>query len=78
MDIVLPKLSDEDSTEAVVNQWLAAEGDVVDADQDLVEVLTDKVALTLPSPAAGRLAEIRAPVGKKVAFGDVLGTISGR
>ena len=76
VEVTLPQLSDEEDARATVNQWLVGEGEEVHADQDLVEVLTDKVAFTLPSPAGGRLTAVRAAVGAKVAFGDVLGVIS--
>ena len=75
IEVTLPNLSDEEDARATLNQWLVAEGEEVAEDQDLVEVLTDKVALTLPSPASGRLVSIAAPEGSDVAFGDVLGVI---
>ena len=67
-EVVLPKLSDEEDARATLNQWLVAEGDPVAPEQDLVEVLTDKVALTLPAPVGGRLTSIRVPEGVQVAF----------
>ena len=75
IEVTLPNLSDEEDARATLNQWLVAEGEEVVEDEDLLEVLTDKVALTLPAPASGRLILIRAPTGSEVAFGDVLGVI---
>ncbi len=75
IEVTLPNLSDEEDARATLNQWLVAEGEQVVEDEDLLEVLTDKVALTLPAPASGRLILIRAPTGSEVAFGDVLGVI---
>ena len=76
IEIILPKLSDDEAATARVNQWLVTEGQSVAIDDDLVEVLTDKVAFTLPSPADGTLNAIRAAVGREVRFGDCLGVIS--
>ena len=76
VQVTLPKLSDEEDARATLNQWLVAVGETVAEDQDLVEVLTDKAALTLPSPATGRLVSISIPEGHEITFGDVLGVIA--
>ena len=41
-------------------------------DQSLLEVETDKVALEIPSPAAGSLTEILIPEGETVPVGTLL------
>ncbi len=51
--IVLPDM--ESVTEGVVVEWRVAVGDVVAAEQIVVEVSTDKVDLEVPAPAAGTL-----------------------
>ena len=68
--------SEEKGATAVLNQWLVKEGAQVACDEDLVEVVTDKVALTLPSPAAGLLTAIRRQQGETVSFGDLLAVIT--
>ncbi|MFU8888290.1 MAG: biotin/lipoyl-containing protein, partial [Trueperaceae bacterium] len=73
-DVRLPELA-ESVVEGEVLKWLVAVGDAVVVDQPLVEVMTDKVTVELPSPLAGVLAEIVAPEGAVVPVGAVLGRI---
>ena len=49
MDIVLPQLG-ESITEAIIGKWMVAEGDDIEKYQSLVEVITDKVNIDMPSP----------------------------
>jgi 2-oxoglutarate dehydrogenase E2 component (dihydrolipoamide succinyltransferase) len=73
-EIVVPTLG-ESVTEATVARWLKKPGDVVDVDDPLVELETDKVTLEVNAPAAGALSEIVAPEGSNVSVGGVLGRI---
>ncbi len=67
----LPDLG-EGLTEAEVVNWMVKEGDVVKEDQPLVEVLTDKAAMEIPSPKAGKIAKLHAKAGDKVKVGALL------
>jgi len=58
--------------EGEIVKWLVKEGDVVEEDQPLVEVMTDKATVELPSPVAGTILEIRAKEGEVVQVGSVL------
>ncbi|MFO8149018.1 MAG: biotin/lipoyl-containing protein, partial [Trueperaceae bacterium] len=73
-DVKLPELA-ESVVEGEVLKWLVAVGDAIVVDQPLVEVMTDKVTVELPSPLAGVLAEIVAAEGAVVAVGGVLARI---
>lgn len=53
-ELVLPELA-ESVVEGEIVKWLVAEGGWVAQDQPLVEVMTDKVTVELPSPFAGTL-----------------------
>lgn len=64
-EVLLPELA-ESVVEGEILKWLVSEGDVVAKDQPLVEVMTDKVTVELPSPFAGVL------VKKLVGEGDVV------
>jgi pyruvate/2-oxoglutarate dehydrogenase complex dihydrolipoamide acyltransferase (E2) component len=67
----LPDLG-EGLTEGEVARWLVSEGDEVTEDQPLVEIQTDKTTVEIPSPAAGRVAQILVEEGKVVPVGTVL------
>lgn len=53
-ELVLPELA-ESVVEGEIVKWLVAEGEQVAQDQPVVEVMTDKVTVELPSPFAGVL-----------------------
>ena len=73
--ILVPVLG-ESITEATVSKWLKNEGDVVDADEPIVELETDKVNLEVPSPISGVLTKINSKDGSTVEVGALLGTVS--
>jgi len=62
----------EGLAEAEVAKWLVAVGDRVTEDQAVVEMMTDKATVELPSPAAGVVAEQLAAEGDVVKTGAVL------
>jgi len=62
----------EGVVEAEVLAWRVAEGDVVREDQVLVELLTDKAEIEIPSPRAGRVHRLHFEVGETARVGDVL------
>lgn len=74
MEIVLPQLA-ESITEAIIGKWLAVEGQEIDKYQPLVEVITDKVNVEMPSPVSGRLVKIIAAEGETILVGSVLADI---
>src|SRR5665213_625091 len=74
-DIRVPTLG-ESVTEATVGQWFKKVGDVVKADEPLVELETDKVTLEVPAPAAGVIAAIDVKDGATVGIGALLGSIN--
>jgi pyruvate dehydrogenase E2 component (dihydrolipoyllysine-residue acetyltransferase) len=67
----LPDLG-EGLTEGEVSRWLVSVGDEVAEDQPLVEIQTDKTTVEIPSPAAGKVAQILVDEGKVVPVGTVL------
>ena len=74
-EIRVPTLG-ESVSEATIGKWFKKPGDVVKADEPLVELETDKVTLEVNAPAAGVLAEITARDGETVAPGALLGQIT--
>ncbi|MCY0886487.1 MAG: 2-oxoglutarate dehydrogenase complex dihydrolipoyllysine-residue succinyltransferase [Firmicutes bacterium] len=73
--VVVPELG-ESVTEAVVGNWLKAVGEPVAAGEELVELETDKVNLTVTAETAGVLAAVLRQPGETVPVGAVLGEIA--
>ncbi|MGZ3611510.1 MAG: dihydrolipoamide acetyltransferase family protein [Ktedonobacteraceae bacterium] len=67
----LPDLG-EGMQEAEVVEWLVKAGDTLKLDQTMLKVETDKAIVEIPSPVAGRVAEIRVQDGQVAKVGDVL------
>lgn len=74
-DVLIPALG-ESVTEASVGQWLKQVGDRVAADEPIVSLETDKVAVEVPAPVAGVLAEQLAKVGDTVEVGALIARIA--
>jgi 2-oxoisovalerate dehydrogenase E2 component (dihydrolipoyl transacylase) len=62
----------EGTVEAEIVAWHTAPGAVVAEDQIIVEVMTDKAAVEVPSPVSGRVVSITGAPGEKVAVGSPL------
>lgn len=54
----------EGVVEAEIQQWFVAPGDEVQEDQPLVEVMTDKATVVIPSPRRGRVLRLHWKVGE--------------
>ncbi len=74
-EIRVPTLG-ESVSEATIGKWFKKVGDLVKADEPLVELETDKVTLEVNAPASGVLAEIVAVDGTTVGVGALLGQIA--
>ncbi|MCV7231352.1 2-oxoglutarate dehydrogenase, E2 component, dihydrolipoamide succinyltransferase [Mycobacterium branderi] len=72
--VLMPELG-ESVTEGTVTRWLKKVGDVVEVDEPLVEVSTDKVDTEIPSPVAGTLVSITADEDVTVSVGGELARI---
>ncbi len=62
----------EGMEEAEIVRWLVAPGDVVSADQIVLEIQTDKALVEIPSPAAGTIEELSVETGAMAKVGTVL------
>jgi 2-oxoglutarate dehydrogenase E2 component (dihydrolipoamide succinyltransferase) len=74
VNIVMPAAG-ESVTSGVILKWLKQPGDFIKRDEEVVEIETDKVTLSVPSPAAGVLGALVAKPGETVAVGQVLAAI---
>jgi len=66
--IKMPRLG-ESVAEGTIGSWLKNEGDWVERDESLAEIITDKINAELPSPVAGRLSKILVKVDETVPVG---------
>ncbi len=71
-EVTLPDLGEDANDGAAVSHWLVEPGAEVAEGDELIELTTDKAAFSVPSPAAGRLAERLVNEGDQVKSGDVL------
>jgi 2-oxoisovalerate dehydrogenase E2 component (dihydrolipoyl transacylase) len=71
MDFKLPELG-EGVYEAELVAWLVKPGDTVKRGQNLVEVMTDKATMEVPSPFAGTVTALRAEPGQTIKVGDTV------
>src|SRR5512134_2578 len=74
-NVVMPQMG-ESIAEGTIVRWIKKVGDEVDRDEPLFEISTDKVDAEIPSPVAGRLAEIRVKEGETVPVESVVAVIA--
>ncbi len=71
LEIRVPALP-ESVADATLLAWHKKPGDAVNADENLVDLETDKVVLEVPAPRSGVLTEVRFKEGDTVQADDVL------
>jgi 2-oxoglutarate dehydrogenase E2 component (dihydrolipoamide succinyltransferase) len=74
IEVELPSLG-ESVFEGTVARWLVSEGEMVEVDQPIVEVTTDKVDAEIPAPSAGVIEQILVSEGDVIEVGTVLARI---
>jgi pyruvate dehydrogenase E2 component (dihydrolipoamide acetyltransferase) len=74
IELKLPDVG-EGIAEGEVVRWLVAEGAQVKEDDPLVEILTDKANVEIPSPVTGTVVKILAAPGQIVKVGELLALI---
>lgn len=74
-NIIMPKLG-ESVEEATITKWFVAVGDMIEEDQPIVELATDKVDSEVPSPVEGKVIKLNYNENDLVAVGKVIAVIS--
>jgi 2-oxoglutarate dehydrogenase E2 component (dihydrolipoamide succinyltransferase) len=74
VDVVMPQMG-ESIAEGTITRWMKQIGDTVSRDEPLFEISTDKVDAEIPSPAAGKLIEIKNAVGETVPVNQVVAVL---
>ncbi len=72
-EIRVPDIGDFEKVPVI--EVLVAEGDVLEEEQSLVTLESDKATMEVPSPAAGTLVELKVKEGDEVSEGDVIGVL---
>lgn len=73
IEVKIPALGESVSF-AEIAGWLVEDGDVVEKDQEIAEIDSDKATLALPAEESGKI-KIMVEAGSKVAVGDIVCTI---
>ena len=73
MEVVVPELGDFADVEVI--EVLVQPGDAVAAEQGLITLETDKAAMDVPSPSAGKITELKVKKGDRVSAGHVIATL---
>lgn len=71
MEFKLPDIG-EGIHEGEITKWLVKVGDPINADQPMVEVMTDKATVEIPSPVTGVIEELFAKEGQTIEVGKTL------
>lgn len=71
MDFKLPDIG-EGVHEGEITKWLVKAGDAIKEDQPMVEVMTDKATVEIPSPVNGTVDKLHAAEGQTIEVGKVL------
>ncbi|WP_145854762.1 dihydrolipoamide acetyltransferase family protein [Pedobacter suwonensis] len=73
-ELLLPKMG-ESVAEATVIKWVKQPGDVIELDDTILEIATDKVDSEVPSPVAGKLVKQLFAEDEVAQVGDVIAII---
>jgi dihydrolipoamide dehydrogenase len=74
-EVKVPDIGDFKEIEVI--EVLVKPGDVVTKEQSLITLESDKATMEIPSPAAGKVAQLKVKVGDKVSKGSLILTLEG-
>ena len=74
LEVLLPELG-EDIQKATIACWHVQDGDVVEKDQDIVELVTDKATFFVSAESAGIVKNINFKEGDEAKIGSILAEI---
>jgi 2-oxoglutarate dehydrogenase E2 component (dihydrolipoamide succinyltransferase) len=73
-DMVMPKMG-ESITEGTIIKWIKQIGDMVEKDEIVLEISTDKVDSEIPTPVSGKIVEFLANENDTIDVGKVIARI---
>lgn len=65
----------EGIAESEIACWRVEVGEVIKEDQPMVDMLTEKAAVEIPSPVSGKVIQLKGQAGDKVAIGSIIAII---
>lgn len=71
IDIKIPDVGDFDSIEVI--EVLVGKGDLVNSEESLITLETDKASMDIPSPEDGKISSLNVKAGDNVKEGDIIG-----
>ncbi len=74
VELIMPKMG-ESVAEATITQWLKEEGELVELEESVLEIATDKVDSEVPSPVEGVLVKKLFEVDDVVKVGEAIAII---
>ncbi len=74
IEMIMPKMG-ESIMEGTILKWLKKEGDIIDEDESILEVATDKVDTEIPSTCSGKISQILVKEGDVVKVGNPIAII---
>ncbi len=74
MDIVIPNLGDIEEVEVI--ELCAAPGDVLEVDDALIVIESDKASMEIPTTVAGVLESLQVVVGDVIGEGKVIAVVT--
>src|SRR5688572_33315318 len=69
-EVKVPDIGDFKEVEVI--EVLVKPGDAITKEQSLVTLESDKATMEIPSPAAGKVAQLKVKVGDKVSKGSLI------
>jgi 2-oxoglutarate dehydrogenase E2 component (dihydrolipoamide succinyltransferase) len=75
VELRIPEVG-ESISEVQIAEWLKAEGEHVEKDENVAVIETDKATLELPAPISGTLTKILKRQGDQASVGDVIGEMA--
>ena len=75
-EVILPKMG-ESVAEATITTWLKKVGEMVEAEEPIVEIATDKVDSEVPAPQAGKIIKLLVEEGEVAQVGQAIAVIAG-
>ena len=70
MEILVPDIGDFDTVE--VTEILVAEGDVIEKEDSLITVESDKASMEIPSSESGKIISIKTAIGDNISEGSIV------